>query len=111
MSQQVDLQQEQAHLAELRRSLHYHNYRYHVLDEPLISDYEFDKLMLELRQIEDPHPEWITPDLPSQRAVQPASHKICQGAPSGAHPEPGKCILGQELHAWFDRISGLDERV
>ncbi len=55
-------------LVELRREIHYYNYRYHVLDDPIISDYEFDKLMAELRKIEADHPEWITPNSPTQRA-------------------------------------------
>ena len=54
-------------LTKLRQEINYHNYRYHVLDSPVISDYEFDQLMLELRQIESQHPEWITSDSPSQR--------------------------------------------
>jgi DNA ligase (NAD+) len=57
----------QKHLVALRQEIQYHNYRYHVLDDPVISDAEYDQLMIELRQIEASHPEWITPDSPSQR--------------------------------------------
>ena len=45
-------------LAALRREIDTHNYRYHVLDDPVISDFEFDQLMQELRAIEEQHPEW-----------------------------------------------------
>src|SRR4030042_501339 len=57
----------QPRIAELRQQLNLHNYRYHVLDSPLISDAEYDKLMVELRRLEAEHPELITPDSPTQR--------------------------------------------
>jgi DNA ligase (NAD+) len=54
-------------LQKLRDQIHYHNYRYHVLDNPVISDAEFDRLMQELQKLEDEFPELITPDSPTQR--------------------------------------------
>ena len=51
----------------LRKELDYHNYRYYVLDDPVISDGEYDKLMRELQDLESRHPELITPDSPTQR--------------------------------------------
>jgi DNA ligase (NAD+) len=54
-------------LADLRRKIHYHNWRYYVLNDPVISDGEYDVLMRELIELEEKHPEWITPDSPSQR--------------------------------------------
>jgi len=54
-------------LAELRKELHYHLYRYHTLDDPIISDVQFDQLMQELRDLEADYPELITPDSPTQR--------------------------------------------
>ncbi|MGA0053685.1 MAG: NAD-dependent DNA ligase LigA [Steroidobacteraceae bacterium] len=53
--------------AELRRSIEYHNYRYHVLDDPELPDAEFDRLLVELRQLEAQHPELVTADSPTQR--------------------------------------------
>jgi len=44
-----------------------HDYEYYILDEPLISDHEYDELFKELKEIEADHPEWITPESPSQR--------------------------------------------
>jgi DNA ligase (NAD+) len=59
---------EAAHRAEeLRRELNYHNYRYYVLDDPLIPDAEYDRLMRELQALERAHPELRTPDSPTQR--------------------------------------------
>jgi DNA ligase (NAD+) len=52
---------------ELRREIEYHNYRYYVLDSPIISDAEYDRLMRELQQFEEKYPELITPDSPTQR--------------------------------------------
>src|SRR5262245_27003250 len=51
----------------LRRQIREHEHRYYVLDQPTISDYEFDQLMRQLQQLEAEHPELITPDSPSQR--------------------------------------------
>ena len=53
---------------ELKEQVHLHNYRYHVLDAPLISDLEYDRLLNELKALEAEHPDWITPDSPTQRA-------------------------------------------
>ncbi|MDZ7331070.1 MAG: NAD-dependent DNA ligase LigA [candidate division KSB1 bacterium] len=54
-------------IKELRDQINYHNYRYYVLDEPEISDAEYDRLMRELQQLEQQYPELITPDSPTQR--------------------------------------------
>ena len=60
-------------IEEVRKQLREHEYRYYVLDQPVISDYEFDRLMRELKDLENQHPELITPDSPSQRVGgQPA---------------------------------------
>jgi DNA ligase (NAD+) len=60
-------------IEELREQIRDHEYRYYVLDQPVISDYEFDQLMRELQALEQQHPESITPDSPTQRVGgQPA---------------------------------------
>ena len=51
----------------LRRVVRYHSYRYHVRDDPEISDAEYDALMVELQELEAAHPELVTPDSPTQR--------------------------------------------
>ncbi len=53
-------------IAELREQIRYHNYRYYILDDPEISDAEYDRLLLELKELEEAHPELITPDSPTQ---------------------------------------------
>jgi DNA ligase (NAD+) len=56
-----------AALEQLRRTLHEHAHRYYVLDDPLISDAEYDRLFQQLQAIEAAHPELVTPDSPTQR--------------------------------------------
>ena len=63
----TDKQNVQERINELRKLINYHNHRYYVLDNPEISDTEYDALMAELKQLEDAHPELITPDSPTQR--------------------------------------------
>ncbi|TLY60826.1 MAG: hypothetical protein E6K45_15005, partial [Gammaproteobacteria bacterium] len=67
-----------ARAAELRAQIAQHDYRYYVLDDPLIPDAEYDRLMLELRALESAHPELITPDSPTQRV---------SGTPGGSFGE------------------------
>jgi DNA ligase (NAD+) len=62
-----EYQQAKLRVEELRSQIAYHEHRYFVLDEPQISDAAFDKLMVELREIEARHPELISPDSPTQR--------------------------------------------
>ena len=54
-------------IEKLRNALHHHNYRYHVLDDPEISDAEYDRMMQELIRIEEAHPELVSPDSPTAR--------------------------------------------
>ncbi|MCB0391157.1 MAG: NAD-dependent DNA ligase LigA [Bdellovibrionales bacterium] len=51
----------------LKKELQKHNYLYHVLDKPEISDYDFDKMFQQLLDIEQEKPEWVEPDSPTQR--------------------------------------------
>ena len=107
----MDSEFERQHLEELRRSIHYHNHRYHVLDAPVISDAEFDRLVAELKDIERRHPEWITSDSPSQRLGAAPLDKF-EKIP---HPAPilslANAFNADEARAWFERIRKLDNRV
>jgi DNA ligase (NAD+) len=51
----------------LRNTIREHDYRYYVLNEPVISDYEYDQLISRLAELEKSHPDWVTPDSPTQR--------------------------------------------
>lgn len=54
-------------IEELREQIRYHNHRYHVLDDPEVPDAEYDRLIRELRSLEEAHPSLVTPDSPTQR--------------------------------------------
>jgi DNA ligase (NAD+) len=54
-------------IARLRSEIDHHNHRYHVLDDPEITDAEYDRLLRELRALEEEHPELVVPDSPTQR--------------------------------------------
>jgi len=95
----------------LKTDIHAHNYRYHVLDAPVISDVEFDRLLNELKQIEVEHTDWITPDSPTQRAgAKPADRfeKV-------RHPAPilslANAFGADDTRAWLERITKIDDRV
>jgi DNA ligase (NAD+) len=66
----------QKRLDELRNQVNHHLYRYHVLDEPEISDAEYDRLFDELKALEEEHPDLITPDSPTQRVGAPPSERF-----------------------------------
>ncbi len=96
---------------ELKAQVNLHNYRYHVLDAPIISDLEYDRLLNDLKGIESAHPEWITSDSPTQRAgARPADRfeKI-------RHPASilslANAFGGDDARAWLERISKIDDRV
>jgi DNA ligase (NAD+) len=65
-------------IEELRKLLNYHNYRYYVLDDPEISDYEYDKLYHELLRLEDENPQFISPDSPTQRVGGQAQNAFAE---------------------------------
>ena len=58
-----------AQIAALRRAIRKHDYRYYVLDQPTISDEQYDRLFAELLALERAHPELVTPDSPTQRVA------------------------------------------
>jgi DNA ligase (NAD+) len=95
----------------LRNEIRYHNYRYYVLDDPVISDYEYDQLLKQLRKIEQENPGLITPDSPTQRVGASPSEKFSKLR----HPAPilslGNAFDAEDVMAWYERIGRLDERV
>ena len=96
-------------IEELRNEIRYHNYRYHVLDSPVVSDAEYDRLMRELRELEAAHPLLVPPDSPTQRVgAEPLDRfeKV-------RHPRPMLSLSDafdeEELRAWLERISKLPQ--
>ncbi|HVN16425.1 MAG TPA: NAD-dependent DNA ligase LigA [Anaerolineales bacterium] len=96
---------------ELKQQIHFHNYRYHVLDAPLVSDMEYDRLLNELKKIEADHPDWVTADSPTQRAGSRPADRF----EKVRHPAPilslANAFGADDARAWYERVRKLDERV
>ena len=94
-------------LETLHQAVRYHAYRYYVLDDPVISDAEYDALWRELVALEAEHPEWVTPDSPTQRVPGAAAERFAKVR----HPAPilslGNAFGSEELSAWRDRFAKL----
>jgi DNA ligase (NAD+) len=112
MSSRTKSKSEEARVAELRDTVDYHLYRYHVLDEPEIPDAEFDRLWDELLELEREHPELQSPDSPTQRVGAPPSDKFAKVE----HPTPmgslEKVTTDEQLEKWHADVVkrlGTDE--
>ena len=95
----------------LKNKINFHNYRYHVWDDPVISDYEFDQLLKELRSIEETNPGWITPDSPTQRTGAAPAERFDKVTHPRRILSLANAFSEDDLKNWFDRIIKLDERV
>lgn len=94
-------------IEELRREIEYHNYRYYVLDSPVISDQEYDRLFRELQELEEAFPEFRSPDSPTQRVgAEPleAFEKVRHHAPMLSL---GNAFDEGELRAFHRRVTNL----
>ena len=93
-------------IAHLRDELRHHEHLYYVLDAPVLSDAEYDKLMNRLKALEAEHPEMITPDSPTQRV----GGKPADGFVKAAHSRPmlslDNAYNDDELRAWDARVRG-----
>src|SRR5437588_2800297 len=94
----------------LREEIRYHEYRYYVLDDPELSDAEFDRLMNELKKLEAAHPELITSDSPTQRV----GGKPREGFVKVSHSAPMLSLDNsyneEELRDWERRVHELSGR-
>ncbi|PYV95763.1 MAG: NAD-dependent DNA ligase LigA, partial [Acidobacteria bacterium] len=94
----------------LREKIRHHEYRYYVLDQPEISDAEFDRLMTELKTLEAAHPGLITPDSPTQRV----GGKPRAGFVKVPHSSPmlslDNAYTEEELRNWERRVHELSGR-
>jgi DNA ligase (NAD+) len=68
--------QAQKRIEKLREEINFHNYRYYVLDDPAVSDAEYDRLMRELESLEGQFPRLVTPTSPTQRVGAPPLEKF-----------------------------------
>jgi DNA ligase (NAD+) len=90
--------------AELRRQLEHHSYRYHVLDDPEISDAEYDELMRELGSLEDQFPDLVSPDSPTQRVGSPPSTLFAPVRHRSSMWSLDNAFDFEELVAWGKRV-------
>jgi DNA ligase (NAD+) len=100
----VPSSKEEKRAAELREVLDYHLYRYHVLDDPEVTDAEYDRLYDELVALEDADPKLVTPGSPTQRVGAPPSDKFVKIE----HPSPmgslEKVTTGEALEKWHQDV-------
>ena len=96
---------------ELKAQVNFHNYRYHVLDAPIISDLEYDRLLNELKKIETDRPDWITPDSPTQRAGARPADRFEKIRHPAAILSLANAFGADDARAWFERVKKLDDRV
>ena len=100
----------QKQIEALREKIRHHEYRYYVLDDPEISDAEFDKLMNELKRLEAEHPKLVTPDSPTQRV----GGKPREGFVKAKHSSPmlslDNAYSEEELRDWERRVHELSGR-
>jgi DNA ligase (NAD+) len=94
-------------VAQLRHQIEEANYEYHVLDNPTLTDAEYDQLMIELQRIEAEHPELVTPDSPTQRV----GAGPIQDVPQHRHPVPMLSLANarseEELQNWYKRARNI----
>lgn len=93
----------------LRDELNRHNHNYYVLSAPVISDYEFDQMMLELQQLESAHPESFDPNSPTQRVGSDISKEFKQVSHRYPMLSLGNTYSRGEVSDFYDRVSrGLE---
>lgn len=104
---QPNLEQARQHISHLRDEINLHAYRYYTLDDPIISDAEYDQLMRELRGLEEAFAELVTPDSPTQRVGTPPLDQF----EKVIHPVPmtslGNAFDDDDMRAWLARIGRL----
>ncbi|MGQ0568143.1 MAG: NAD-dependent DNA ligase LigA [Armatimonadota bacterium] len=88
----------------LRAEIDDHNYRYHVLDAPTITDAAYDRLIRELRELEDRYPDLVTPDSPTQRVGAPPSAAFATIRHRMPMLSLANAFDDAELEAWNRRV-------
>jgi DNA ligase (NAD+) len=94
----------QKRVAELREQVDHHMYRYHVLDDPEVSDAEFDRLFDELKALEDENPDLVTPDSPTQRVGAAPSDKFRKVEHLTPMGSLEKVTTDEALAKWADDV-------
>ncbi|HLT18107.1 MAG TPA: NAD-dependent DNA ligase LigA [Thermomicrobiales bacterium] len=97
-------------IRELREEIRRHNYAYYVLNEPIISDAEWDQLFHELKRLEEEHPELITPDSPTQQVGAPPSSAFAPVEHEIPMLSLSNVFTREELDAWLTRVANFAGR-
>ena len=92
---------------ELREQIRRHEYAYHVLDQPEITDAQYDALYLELRRLEEAHPELVTPDSPTQRVGGEAGEQFSKVKHRSPMLSLQNAFEEAEIRAWDKRVRGV----
>ena len=90
--------------AQLHSELHEHNYRYYVLDDPVISDAEYDRLLRELQALEAQYPELVTPDSPTQRVGSEPVGELPTYRRAAPMLSISNCTTVGEFREWVDGL-------
>ena len=96
-----------ARVESLREQIEEANYRYYVLDDPEITDAEFDALLRELVELEEEHPELRTPDSPTQRVGAVASERFAPYEHARPMLSLANAVTVEELRAFDERARRL----
>ena len=95
----------EARLAKLRALIEYHNHRYHTLDDPEISDAEYDALVQELQSLEAQYPDLVSADSPTQRVGAARASAF----PTVRHPAPllslDNAFSAADVRTWYERVA------
>lgn len=107
MEKKLSKEEARKRIDDLRRQIIYHEKKYYVDNDPQISDFEFDRLVAELKRLEEAYPEFLTPDSPTQRVGE----KPVEGFPAVTHRRPmlsiDNCYDVDGLKEFDDRIRKL----
>ena len=107
---------EQKRIEQLRKELNEHNYNYYVLDNPTITDFEYDHMLRELENLEARHPELVTPDSPTQRvggkaldSFQQVTHRVALQSLQDVFSADELMDFDRKVRAVADKIEYLVE--
>ena len=95
---------EKQRIEQLRRELHEHNYKYYVLNQPEISDYDFDQLMHELQDLEARHPEMADPNSPTQRVGSDLQSEFRQVVHKYPMLSLANTYNEQDVRDWYESV-------
>src|SRR5690606_4437042 len=88
----------------LRKELHQHNHNYYVLDNPVVSDYDFDLKLKELQELEEINPEFFYPNSPTQKVVGAVTNNFKTVTNDYSMYSLSKSYLKEELEDWEKTI-------